>query len=85
MRQLRACRSFEMLGPQQNRGGGFTVTKSKPIKASVRRWRERRWKKAQRRREVRDRQPPSGNESRLRAEAEGGWVDRIGYGSGGHP
>ena len=62
------------------------MTKSKSSEASVvRRWRERRWKKAQRRREVRERQPPSDNESRLRAEAEGGWVDRIGYGSGGHP
>ncbi len=63
-----------------------TVANSKSSKPSiVRRWRERRWKKAQRRREVRERQPPSGNEARLRAEAEGGWVDRIGYGSGGHP
>jgi len=55
-------------------------------RSAVRRWRERRWKKAQRRREMQERQPPGANESRLRAETDGGSVDRVGnWGGGGHP
>lgn len=46
-------------------------------------WRERRWKKAQRRRGVQERRPQGGNEDRLRAEAAGTSSDRIGYYGGG--
>ncbi len=52
------------------------------------RWRERRWKKAQRRREIQERQAESetANAARLQAETEGTWVDRVGnLGGGGHP
>ncbi len=62
------------------------MANSKQSKPSImRRWREKRWKKAQRRQEIQERKPPSGNEARLRAEAEGTWVDRTGnLGGGGH-
>lgn len=51
-------------------------------------WRARRWKKAQRKREMLERRTEfeSANGTRARAEAEGTGVDRLGnLGGGGHP